>query len=713
MRALCNGLLISTLLLFPALLKGQSSDDCLMCHGDASLTTTRNGGEVQLYVDRDTFGHSAHGSLECVDCHQGFDPTEIPHAKKIQPVQCSTCHDTETYDKSVHGRMFGGEGCKDCHGKHDILPASDPDSRVNRNHLVSTCGACHSDEDERYSRSKHGVALATGAEAAPSCVDCHGSHGIIPVSDPKSVLYKTKEPAVCLKCHIDDAAVRKKVGIAAGFIKGYEESVHGVKLAQGDLKAASCSDCHGAHDMMLGSDQNSQVNKFKIPDTCGRCHGDIVKTYSESIHGKALKEGNREAPNCTDCHGEHEIFAPEDPRSTVSGQNVSARVCARCHNSVALSEKYGLASGRFTSFEDSYHGLASKEGSVQVANCASCHGFHDIKPSSDPASSIYKANLPATCGKCHQGANENFTRGEVHVVLAATTEPILYWVRALYLGLIAVVIGGMFVHNSFDFFHKSRLRLAMRRGLVAMEHFGAGRYLRMSLSERIQHATLAASFIVLVITGFMLKYPDAWWVVPVRDLSGRLFEIRGLTHRIAGVVLIAVSVYHLYYISFVSRGKKLIRDMLPRLGDVVEFFGMFRYYLGLSKTKPKLGRFAYMEKAEYWALIWGVIVMGATGIMLWFNNYFIGLLTLKGWNVAQAVHYYEAWLATLAIIVWHFYFVIFNPSVYPLNTACVNGVLTEEEMAEEHPRELEEIRSAEIREEIPEVRERETTQIDV
>jgi hypothetical protein len=93
--------------------------------------------------------------------------------------------------------------------------------------------------------------------------------------------------------------------------------------------------------------------------------------------------------------------------------------------------------------------------------------------------------------------------------------------------------------------------------------------------------------------------------------------------------------------------------------------------------------------------------MGGTGIILWFNSYFIGRFTLLGWNVAQAIHYYEAWLATLAIFVWHFYFVIFNPNVYPLNTACVTGTLTEEEMADEHPRELEEIRSRQMEEGMP------------
>jgi cytochrome b subunit of formate dehydrogenase len=120
-----------------------------------------------------------------------------------------------------------------------------------------------------------------------------------------------------------------------------------------------------------------------------------------------------------------------------------------------------------------------------------------------------------------------------------------------------------------------------------------------------------------------------------------------------------------------------------------------KYNVGLAKEKPKLGRFSYIEKAEYWALIWGSVVMSVTGVILWFDNTFMGLLTKLGWDIARTVHFYEAWLATLAILVWHFYFVIFNPDTYPINLAFWKGSLTEEEMAEEHPAELEALLRAE------------------
>jgi cytochrome b subunit of formate dehydrogenase len=194
----------------------------------------------------------------------------------------------------------------------------------------------------------------------------------------------------------------------------------------------------------------------------------------------------------------------------------------------------------------------------------------------------------------------------------------------------------------------------------------------------------------------MLQFPDAWWVSQIKSVSQNAFEYRSLLHRISAVVMIIVSLYHIYYIFFTERGKQLFKDILPKRQDLYDALGVAKFNLGLSKTKPKLDRFSYIEKAEYWALIWGTIIMSVTGLVMWFYyTLFIGLFSKLGWDIARTIHYYEAWLATLAIIVWHFYFVIFNPDVYPMNTSWITGLLTEEEMAEEHPAELEKIKNGE------------------
>ncbi|NWG12436.1 MAG: cytochrome b/b6 domain-containing protein [Acidobacteria bacterium] len=375
--------------------------------------------------------------------------------------------------------------------------------------------------------------------------------------------------------------------------------------------------------------------------------------------------------------------------------NVSAQVCASCHTSVALNQKYGLPPGRFQSFADSYHGLASRAGSAEVANCASCHGVHNIKPSSDPTSTIHKANLVATCGKCHPGAGENFTKGTVHVLMESKDEGILYWVRRIYIWLIVTIVGGMFLHNLFDFVKKSRIELAIRKGRIPAPHRPTGEYPRMSLNERTQHWLLMTSFIVLVVTGFMLRFPDAWWVLLIRGLSEHAFELRGLLHRIAGVIMIGAGLYHAGYVAISRRGRRVLLDLLPSVQDVRDAWRLTRYNLGLSAAKPQFHRFGYPEKAEYWALVWGIVVMAGTGFILWFNNFFLNLLTKQGWDIARAIHYYEAILATLSILVWHFYFVIFNPSVYPINPAWWAGTISAGQMEEEHPLELAELLAAE------------------
>ncbi len=109
-------------------------------------------------------------------------------------------------------------------------------------------------------------------------------------------------------------------------------------------------------------------------------------------------------------------------------------------SSIKLSEKYGLTANRYKTFSQSYHGLALSGGSASVANCGSCHGVHNIKPSSDPTSMVNKDNLVKTCGSCHPGANETFTQGNIHVTLEKADEPILYWISTTYIILLITVL---------------------------------------------------------------------------------------------------------------------------------------------------------------------------------------------------------------------------------------------------------------------------------
>ncbi len=510
---------------------------------------------------------------------------------------------------------------------------------------------------------------------------------------------KQAQEKLCLSCHLDNDDVRARVSPGAGFIAKYEESVHGRALLAGNEKAANCVDCHGAHTVRKKSADGTGPTPLDIEKTCARCHTKIDEAFAKSSHGKALARGVREAPTCTTCHGEHHILKTDDPNSPVAAANVAQKVCTPCHSSLRLSEKFDLKSDAFKTFEESFHGLAVRGGQANVANCASCHGSHEILPSSDPASRIHKDNLVATCGECHPGAGARFAQGKIHVdATSKDDEPLLWWIGFVYAGLIVGTIGGMAAHNVLDFVKKSRHQHHVRHGLVEVEPAPHRLYLRMTLEERLQHGALAISFIVLVITGFMLRFPDSWWVVALRNLSSSAFEARSWIHRIAAIVMCLASAYHLYYVILTARGRQLVKDLWFRLKDARDLLDMLKHNLGMTPVKPKLDRFSYIEKAEYWALIWGTIVMAATGFAMWLDNSFMNLFGKLGYDVARSVHYYEAILATLAIIVWHFYFVMFNPDSYPLNTAFWTGHLSHKEMEEEHPLELERILEAEEKE---------------
>jgi cytochrome b subunit of formate dehydrogenase len=524
-------------------------------------------------------------------------------------------------------------------------------------------------------------------------------HEILPASDPKSKVAHANIPQTCGACHGQKFAMASG-GMTAAAFNSYQESVHGKAVAAGSDKAAVCTDCHGQHDILGAGDPKSPINKFNVPATCAKCHNDVRQQYVQSTHGQAIARGNWQAPVCTDCHGIHTIKAPKDANSSVAAANVK-NTCASCHEGVRLSKEFGVPGGRVTSYMASYHGLASEVGSNTVANCASCHGVHNILPESDPRSTVNHANLAKTCGQCHPGANEKFIANKVHLDPASKADvgsKLIGMIRKFYLWMIFAVIGGMVLHN-----------LIIYRKKLILHRIGQPRILfRMTLAQRIQHLTLLISFFTLVLTGFALRYPQSWLaMIFVHEL------VRSYIHRIAGVVLIAVSLFHVWYVIAKPEGRQLIKDMLPDWKDVTDARTAFRYYLGYSDHRPMFGRFSYAEKMEYWALVWGMFVMASTGLMAWFK---VGVgERVPGWwvDVAITIHWYEAVLATLAIIVWHLYGVMFDPDAYPMNWAWYDGKMSIEHYEHEHPLDvgaLDKAQGSEEEEEPAETAEEETAE---
>jgi formate dehydrogenase gamma subunit len=662
------------LTLIAALIPGRAADDCLSCHSPAGGLTNSHGKNIT--VKAATIQKSVHALLQCTDCHAGA--AKLPHTAKTASASCLTCHPEAPQDLALgaHSRLGkpeSSETCITCHGDHSVLRPSALGKQF--------CAVCHEAEVKEFAASVHGQAQSYGNGDAPSCTDCHGpTHRALPASDPSSSVSKARLPETCGRCHSNPELARKYLFMVAKPVEAYQSSVHGRAVRGGKRNAAACNDCHGVHNILPASDPRSPISRLMVASTCARCHEPVYTVYKESIHGRAVASGIGEAPTCTDCHGEHNILAPDDPRSPVYVANISQMVCSRCHEDQRLNARFGLPAGRVASYESSYHGLAAKTGIQTVANCASCHGVHNILPSSDPRSTIAKANLPRTCGKCHPDAGKRFAIGSVHVVATGREgNRLLYYVRLFYLFTIPTIIGLMLLHNFLDWWRKARRRLA--------EYRSPSTAVRLTLNERLQHGLLLASFIVLVVTGFALKFPESFWAAPLVRWE-RSFPLRGLVHRIAAVVLMAVAVYHVFYLTLMRDGREWLRGMLPKVKDVRDGIEAVGYNLGYRRQPPFYPRFNYAEKAEYWALVWGTVVMAITGIVLWAHNFVLKYYSTSWIDVATAIHYYGAVLATLAIVVWHFYAVIFDPDVYPLKWTFLTGRASAHEVREEEAKPL-------------------------
>jgi cytochrome b subunit of formate dehydrogenase len=572
------------------------------------------------------------------------------------PKDCTSCHEVDlvAFEASKHASM----GCTGCHSSITKLPHNGKPAPVD-------CGGCHDDQVKAYAKSVHGTARKNGIVDAATCRSCHGpEHQILGSDNPASRTNKKNLADTCATCHSNPDFLAKHQIPFAKPVEAYRLSVHGREMAKGNTSAASCSSCHGSHDILPSSDPKAKVNKANVASTCGACHNGIQAIYEDSVHGLAVKRGLNDAPTCTDCHGEHSILAPNEAGSLVNASRVSTVTCGRCHGDERLNSRFNFGD-KVSAYQDSFHGLAIRGGQKTAANCASCHGVHNILPSSDVRSTINPANLKHTCGQCHPGAGDKIARGKVHVRLAAGTEYIsVKWIRLAYYALIPMTIGFMLFHNGLDWLAK------LRRG----PHHGSSHegFPRMNRTFRLTHAMVMVSFITLVGTGFALKFPDAAWVKLFQSLDPS-FSIRGVLHRIAAVVMIAATVLHFIHLAWSRRDRVILVELLPSWQDAKDIYNMIRFNLGLISERPTFGMFGYAEKMEYWAFMWGTVVMAVTGILLWAQNLSLRYFPIWIMDAATAAHWYEAILATLSILVWHWYLVIFDPDVYPMDLAWLTG----------------------------------------
>lgn len=648
---------------------------CASCHGTHAI-----------YPAKDERSQVHHHNLAttCIKCHED--------QALIEKHALTSKDNIQTYVVSVHGqsnvddKASRAATCNDCHGWHDIQKADTPESHVSRQSVAKTCGQCHDDVLQEFYSSVHGRLAKEGNPDVPVCTDCHGEHKIRSIEDRESTVSKYHISETCGRCHEDPDIVKKYDIPITSPSTMYRQSVHGKALLAGrNPQAAACQDCHGHHSILGGHEPNSTVNRMKISATCGSCHQhqEVRALYDGSVHGQAVQKGVREAPVCTDCHGEHMILGHLDPESPVYATRLSKEVCARCHDSVVINRKYGMPGQVVRTFFESYHGLAGRLGDTKVANCASCHGSHDILRQSDPRSSINHANLQKTCGRCHENTSPAFVKGLIHVSPTSRKEWVITLIQNIYIFLIIFSIGGMTLHNLLILGRHIRDKYRAQRDVPHV--------VRFRTVALVQHMLLTVCFITLVITGFSLSYPESVFSRIMSDYFSLSEALRSFVHRIAAVGLIVTTLWHLCAMIFSQRGRQEARALWFCLKDIKDVFQNVGYHLGLCKEKPRFDRYDYSEKFEYWAFIWGTIVMIVTGLLMWFPTaaaVYLGIS--RSWvEVGGVIHFYEAWLATLAILIWHFFFVIFHPEEYPMDVSWLTGKLSVKAMEERHPLELE------------------------
>ena len=623
-----------------------ASADCLDCHTDPHNTRMVNGRSEPLALfPTNGFARSVHSQLDCIDCHDGIK--EMVHDKNVPPPNCAGCHDKQA---------------------------------------------------KQYTASIHGMSHQMGASGAAQCWDCHGSHEIMPVKNGDSPVYKLNLPATCAKCH-SNAKLTKEYQIQIPEAAAqYMDSIHGSALLKmGLIVAPSCDDCHGVHDIKRAVDRDSPINHANIAKTCGKCHVGIEETYDKSVHGRLLAAGDPRGPVCTDCHSAHEISNP-------TGNNfksISDERCGKCH------------ADRLEGYRDTYHGKAMALGKPNtapaVAACYDCHGFHDVLPPSDPASHLSTNNILATCQKCHPGATSRFTEYRPHAnPLDRKNYPMLH---AVFMAMTALLIG------TFTFFGGHTLAWLVRavwlylhdsktfREAKIQTQSGDEWFTRFVPFERFLHFLVVTSFLTLVLTGMPLKFYYTGWAKFIFGLIGGPDTARML-HRFGALITFLYFAMHLAsLIAKTWRGRKKLRNadtgriefrrlggllfgpdsMVPTLQDWRDFVDHNKWFFGKG-PKPQFDRWTYWEKFDYFAVFWGVAIIGMSGLVMWFPVFFTRFL--PGWviNIALILHSDEALLAAGFIFTIHFFNTHFRIEKFPMDTVIFSGRISKTEMLHERRR---------------------------
>ena len=584
---------------------------------------------------------------------------------------------------SVHADV----ACVTCHADTEQLP-----------HPLQTapadCGSCHEQQQVEYAQSVHGRAVAENHSPAARCWDCHGAHDILSRHNTQSRTYKLHLPGTCAACHANPRMMEQEHVHRPHAAEQYIDSMHGrALLVDGLIVAPSCNDCHGVHDIRPPTDPRSTIHRDTIPQTCGKCHIGVADTYRKSIHGQLVEAGDERAPVCATCHTAHEVVTPGDTAFKL----LSDDRCGQCHQD------------RLRRYRETFHGKAIALGLAGVAACYDCHGHHDIVPISNPASPLSSQRKLQTCRRCHPDASQPFTEYLAHADHTnANDYPILYWT---FVSMTLIVL------STFAFFGVHTALWFVRSGVLFARNPAAFReaktkaardeqqFVRFSPFERFLHGLMVVSFLLLVATGMPLKFYDSGWAQWMLGYMGGL-EVAGALHRLGAIITFVYFGLHLVSLArgvwarrgdfrHPETGRFSVRQVLGvafgpdmplvHLQDVRDWWAHQKWFFGLG-PRPQFDRWTYWEKFDYFAVFWGVAIIGVSGLVMWFPE--ASTRFLPGWiiNVALVIHSDEALLAAGFIFTFHFFNVHFRLEKFPMDPVIFSGRVSQTEMLHERKR---------------------------
>ena len=551
------------------------------------------------------------------------------------------------------------------------------------------------------------VTAQTSTIFAPSnseCISCHEKK--ISMHAYNASVHHS---LMCTACHIKDET---KQPLAKDILVK--------KVCIVSYKPMSCSSCHNT---IVKEHAASVHNAQRLPVTCSKCHADIhnitsiknnklasaklcgechkkVSPYFKSIHYQALLKGNIDAPGCIDCHGNHGINKIDND---AQGRSFHTQACMKCHSDAKMMSRNKVTTIAPESYFESYHGKNIRLGYPEkVAGCSDCHSSHNILPKKDSNSTVNSAHLANTCKQCHDNSSKGFAKFIAHAEPSNHKKfPMLFWVTLSMNILLISVFLFFWIHSLLwafrGFVEKKQMRNAELFSTSTTHINNKVKthqkvYRRFRPYQIVMHLFVVTSFLGLALTGLPLKFNNTSWGKALMDFYGGTANA-GIIHRICAIItfgylFVALVLSIRFLFSKKTSNESFFQrlfgfdSLFPNRKDFRDMKAMFRWFL-FRGPKPKFDRWAYWEKFDFLAVFWGVAVIGSSGLLLWFPEFFGKFL--PGWffNVATIIHSDEALLAVGFIFTIHFFNTHFRFEKFPMDFVIFNGQVTEEEMINE------------------------------